>query len=204
MIVQLPIICCFFFFFLTKKHVLLSLHKAMRQYRDRMRGTRHSYIQSQKQIWQSSCLNNTQILHEHPLKLHTTNKFNKYLCTTKTLWNTQTTREYTISTENTQHKVEPPSGRNSVAGETARGGHAPSLELSLHNRPPEDTGRHQTQPEKRNVAHTHGPRRKPPWRVQATRRAWRTNTAEVGGDITGRRLGSQWRGACRLEPGSKT
>jgi len=148
--------------------------------------------------------NNTQILHEYLLKLHTTNKFRKYLCTVKTLWNTQTTREYTISTENTQDK------------QSHRRGRIPSperrrVEATRHprkypcsNRPPANTGQHRTQPEKRNVAHTRGPRMKPPRRVQATRRAWRTNTAEEGGDWTGRRLGSQWRGACRIEPGNKT
>lgn len=93
-----------FFFFWTKKHVLLSFLKAHRHYRDRMRGTRHPNIQSQTQIWQSSCLNNTQIiLHEQPLSSTTTNKSSKYLCTTKTLWDTQSTREYTNSTEKTQN-----------------------------------------------------------------------------------------------------
>jgi hypothetical protein len=108
--------------------VLLPLLKATRHHRDRMRGTRHLYIQSQKQIWQSSCLNNTQILHEHPLKLHTTNKSSKYLCITKTLWNTQTTREYTNKQKQEAPTLPSTLEESTPPLEAAREQHVPSQE----------------------------------------------------------------------------
>jgi len=65
-----------------------------------------------------------------------------------------------------------------------------------HRKTPKPPKNHQSCPGRQVVTHTRRSKEWPPWRVLATRRAGRTDTAMAGGCWTERRRWPPWRGAC--------
>jgi len=86
---------CFFFFFLNKEArapFIVKSHEALQRQNEGYKTPLHP--KSETNLTKQLSKQYTNITWT-PLKLHSTNKSSKYLCITKTLWNTQTTREYT-------------------------------------------------------------------------------------------------------------
>jgi hypothetical protein len=94
---------CFFFFFLNKEArapFIVKSHEALQRQNEGYKTPLHP--KSETNLTKQLSKQYTNITWT-PLKLHSTNKSSKYLCITKTLWNTQTTKEYT-----NKHKQEAP------------------------------------------------------------------------------------------------
>jgi hypothetical protein len=90
--------------------------------------------------------------------------------------------------------------RETTPPATARADHTPTLRTSsaTENRrmTPESPGNHPPHLERQAVIHTRQIRELPPWRVQATRRAWRACMTVARSCWTEKGRWPLWRGAC--------